>query len=130
MKRQRSRDNKGFTCNSLLYVYCRQSILIGYTEFADDDVRRLVEEIGNQFRGDKYHLMNSNCNHFSSALTQILCGQDIPSWVNRLAQFSSCVPFLQRCLPKEWLCPIALQSSTAMINAQSSLNRDNDRNPL
>lgn len=80
----------------LLFDKCRQSILIGYTEFVDDDVRRLVEEVGNQFRGDKYHLMNNNCNHFSSALTQILCGQEIPSWVNRLAQFSSCVPFLQR----------------------------------
>lgn len=78
----------------------RQSIQIGYTEFSDEDVRRIVEEIGNQFRGDKYHLMNNNCNHFSSALTQILCGQEIPGWVNRLAQFSTCVPFLQRCLPK------------------------------
>lgn len=104
----------------------RQSIQIGCTDFNYQEVRRIVEELGNQFRGDRYHLMNNNCNHFSSALTQvqkhllpniagfqkvmsnknlfhyyqIICGQEIPSWVNRLAHFSSCVPFLQRCLPK------------------------------
>lgn len=49
----------------------RQSIQIGSTDFTEEDVRRIVEEIGNQFRGDRYHLMNNNCNHFSSSLTQV-----------------------------------------------------------
>lgn len=49
----------------------RQSIQIGTTDFTDEEVRRIIEELGNQFRGDKYHLMNNNCNHFSQGVTQV-----------------------------------------------------------
>ncbi|XP_037970521.1 deubiquitinase DESI2 [Plutella xylostella] len=98
----------------------RQSVLIGYTRFSEEEVRRLVAELGKQFRGDRYHLMNNNCNHFTSAFCLALCNQDIPAWVNRLAYVSSCVPFLQRCLPKEWLTPAALQHSLAAHSRSSS----------
>lgn len=55
----------------MCFSFYRQSIQIGYTDFTEEDIKRIVNELGKQFRGDRYHLMNNNCNHFSSALTQV-----------------------------------------------------------
>ncbi|XP_063216128.1 deubiquitinase DESI2 isoform X1 [Bacillus rossius redtenbacheri] len=48
----------------------RQSVHVGHTDFTEDDVKRIVAELGKDFRGDRYHLMNKNCNHFSGSFTQ------------------------------------------------------------
>ncbi|OWR51111.1 hypothetical protein KGM_205881 [Danaus plexippus plexippus] len=32
----------------------RQSVHIGYTDFSEEEVRRLVNELGKQFRGDRH----------------------------------------------------------------------------
>jgi hypothetical protein len=50
---------------------CRQSVHVGHTDFTEDDVKRIVAELGKDFRGDRYHLMNKNCNHFSGSFTQV-----------------------------------------------------------
>lgn len=49
----------------------RETIVIGYTEFDQDDVKEIVEQLGVKFRGDKYHLLHQNCNHFTDALAKV-----------------------------------------------------------
>jgi hypothetical protein len=87
----------------------RESIVLGYTDFLEDNVRDLVNSMGDHYKGDQYHLLHKNCNHFCDGLTKTLCGKGIPNWVNRLAYVSSCIPFLERCLPKEFLTPNILE---------------------
>ncbi|XP_019901758.1 deubiquitinase DESI2 isoform X3 [Esox lucius] len=66
----------------------KEAIVLGSTDFTEEDVERIVEELGKEYKGNAYHLMHKNCNHFSSALSE-------------------------SCLPKEWLTPAALQSSVS-----------------
>ncbi|KAK2702204.1 hypothetical protein QYM36_019184 [Artemia franciscana] len=84
----------------------KESLHIGFTDFTDEDVKSIVESMSSDYRGDKYHLINRNCNHFCNDLSNVLCGRKIPSW-----------------LSKEWLTPVTLEHS---LEASISHDEAND----
>ncbi|CAL0325925.1 unnamed protein product [Lupinus luteus] len=64
----------------------RKSILIGKTNMRNGEVRDLMKELGAEYRGNAYHLITKNCNHFCNDACVKLTGNHIPNWVNRLAR--------------------------------------------
>ena len=83
-------------------VAYRESIILGQTWFERCDINEIIQRMRNdKFTGDKYHLANRNCNHFSETFASVLIFGDLlleeseanncrlekyPAWVNRLAK--------------------------------------------
>ncbi|KAK9677270.1 hypothetical protein RND81_11G132000 [Saponaria officinalis] len=64
----------------------RKTILIGWTEFSEEQVIKIMEDFAKEYRGNAYHLITKNCNHFCNDVCIKLTGNPIPGWVNRLAR--------------------------------------------
>ncbi len=97
------------------------------------------------FKGNKYHLLKRNCNHFSEAFCKVclvsmnsfsyiwflkfkrLCGKWIPDWVNRMAFIATRVPFFEKHIPKEYLTPVGLEVSVKE-QVEKQNNPNNKRN--
>ena len=62
-----------------------------------------MQEMGERYMGSLYHLLQTNCNHFSSDLCYALVGKRPPAWINRLADVMVSVHCL---FPPTWLPPL------------------------
>ncbi|PON79850.1 hypothetical protein PanWU01x14_010820 [Parasponia andersonii] len=80
----------------------RKTILIGKTDMPTAEVRAVMEELAEVYRGNAYNLITKNCNHFCNDACIRLTGNPIPSWVNRLAR----IGFMCNCV-----LPVTLNST-------------------
>lgn len=55
------------------------------------EVRKMMEDLAEVYKGNAYNLISKNCNHFCNDACIRLTGNSIPSWVNRLARIGKAV---------------------------------------
>ncbi|KAL3776546.1 hypothetical protein ACHAW5_008708 [Stephanodiscus triporus] len=83
----------------------RESIVLGQTWCEQGEINAIVQRMKDEgFRGDTYHLVKRNCNHFSETFAMaLILGNELleevngdvrtldkfPAWVNRLARIGS-----------------------------------------
>ncbi|XP_023549101.1 deSI-like protein At4g17486 isoform X2 [Cucurbita pepo subsp. pepo] len=64
----------------------RKTVLVGKTDMKPTEVRALMDELAQSYKGNAYNLITKNCNHFCNDACVKLTGNSIPNWVNRLAR--------------------------------------------
>ncbi|KXZ48970.1 hypothetical protein GPECTOR_24g260 [Gonium pectorale] len=92
-------------------VVYRESIPMGETNLSQQEIHQLVQRMGNEYKGNSYHLLQRNCNHFASDLCRQLVGREAPTWINRLAG----IAVMLHCLiPPSWVPPLQTPSGAPL----------------
>jgi deubiquitinase DESI2 len=85
-----------YECRAGDYGPILQQIEIGESALTNRDIDRALYRLRGEFRGDQYHVVLRNCNHFSDSLVKTCTGKGIPNWINRAAWIASwCKCFMQ-----------------------------------
>jgi len=111
-------------------VRFRESVSMGRAQLRPAEVEKLIIELGQIFRGNRYHLLQRNCNHFTAAFVHALTGKRAPGWINRLAGFAVALHCL---LPSTWLPPLEPPTATrteGSTTSGSELHEDEVRHIL
>jgi hypothetical protein len=81
-----------YECRKGDYGPVVESVDLGNSYVSSPDIPKLISDMRAHFRGDTYHVILHNCNHFSDALVRACMNNlsGIPGWVNRAARIASC----------------------------------------
>ncbi|KAG8955891.1 hypothetical protein FRC04_006338 [Tulasnella sp. 424] len=72
---------------------------MGETDLDEDTFWEYISEIQAEYTGDKYHLLDFNCNSFTNDCVGFLTGRSIPSWIIDLPADFLSTPFGQSMRP-------------------------------
>jgi len=80
-----------YECQKGDYGPLVESIDLGLSATPQREISKIISELRSEFRGDTYHIILHNCNHFTEALVnKCMHGKGaVPGWVNRAARISS-----------------------------------------
>jgi hypothetical protein len=67
----------------------REAVVMGEFKGTSRDLDQILNELRPQFGGNDYNVLQRNCNCFSEALVWKLCRKQVPTYVNRMANFGS-----------------------------------------
>ena len=76
-----------------------ETIELGATEVPEELFAVFIDEIRERYTGETYNLLRNNCNHFSSAATEFLIGQQIPDRILGLPERVLATPLGQALAP-------------------------------
>jgi hypothetical protein len=79
------------------------------------DLKEIVIELGKTYTGSSYDLLERNCNHFAAEFVEILTGQQVPSWINRLAFISNSLKCL---IPQKYLPTVPMPTQDGIDEDQ------------
>lgn len=73
-------------------VQFRESLHMGNSNLTQAEIHQLVQKLGGAYKGNSYHLLQRNCNHFANDLCRQLVGKTAPRWVSesRGPRFKDC----------------------------------------
>ncbi|TPX34991.1 hypothetical protein SmJEL517_g02496 [Synchytrium microbalum] len=101
---------------------------MGQTHIPHEVVMEYIDSLRGVYTGDKYHLLDSNCNDFSNALCQFLVGKTIPDHILSLPANFLSTPFGNQLRPmienmfgaSRHPTAVSTPSAAAPANGQSS----------
>ncbi|KAF7849707.1 hypothetical protein BT93_L0368 [Corymbia citriodora subsp. variegata] len=112
----------------------RRSVLLGSTNVSRSEFRSFMEHLCKKYRGDTYHLITKNCNHFTDEVCRELTGKSIPGWVNRLARlgafFNCLLPQSIQVAAVRHLPDHPTYSDDALDSPASSITADSEEDEL
>lgn len=69
----------------------RETVTLGATTLSESEVKTLILEMKERWKGSQYEVLTRNCNHFCQEFAEKLGVNSIPGWVNRMASTADAV---------------------------------------
>lgn len=96
--------------------------VFGTTNKTEEEFNEYLQSIDNVYNAENYHLLNNNCNHFTNAICQFLCGKPLPDEIVNQHKVLADTPF------GKWLIPRLEAMSNKMSQAVPNIIEGNNNN--